>query len=458
MNSNEIYVAIERIASTASKNEKELLVKQFSAFPSFVRVLEYAYNPFKTYGIVPESPRDKWAQRGDEAEFDDKTWKILDALIARSLTGAAARSAIETEFKRLTEDSAELLYRIVKKDLRAGFSESTCNKAVKGLIPDFPYMRCSLTKDVDLATWPWEDGVFSQEKADGMFANVDHEYGGLVRITSRQGSEFPIEKFETLANEVRARLAEGCQNHGEIVVLRDGVVCERQTGNGILNSVLSGGDFAENEKPMYFVWDQIPLTAVVTKGRHKVAYRQRITGVIKQLKAAPGSSIALIPTKIVRSLSDALTHYRELLASGKEGTVIKHPEAIWRDGTSKEQVKLKLEVDVDLKIVGIVPGSPGTKTEGRAGSFTCVTSCGQLQVNVAVKNEKLRDRVDANPSDYIDRIIVVRANSILFPSESNEFHSLFLPRMAEGDYRVDKTEPDSLQRVRDQFESAVRAA
>jgi DNA ligase-1 len=176
------------------------------------------------------------------------------------------------------------------------------------------------------------------------------------------------------------------------------------------------------------------------------------------LKAVPGSSIALIPTKIVRSLSDALAHYRELLTSGKEGTVIKHPEAIWRDGTSKEQIKLKLEVDVDLKIVGIVSGSPGTKTEGRAGSFTCVTSCGQLQVNVAVKNERLRDRVDANPSDYIGRIIVVRANSILPPSESNEFHSLFLPRMAEGDYRVDKTEPDSLQRVRDQFESAVRAA
>ncbi|WP_240074277.1 hypothetical protein [Cupriavidus taiwanensis] len=43
----------------------------------------------------------------------------------------------------LDPDSAELLWRIISKDLRAGFSESTVNKAIPGLIVTFD---CQLTE------------------------------------------------------------------------------------------------------------------------------------------------------------------------------------------------------------------------------------------------------------------------------------------------------------------------
>ena len=50
----------------------------------------------------------------------------------------------------LSKESAELFWRIITKDLRAGFEASTTNKAIKGLIPTFPYMRCSLPNDMKL--------------------------------------------------------------------------------------------------------------------------------------------------------------------------------------------------------------------------------------------------------------------------------------------------------------------
>lgn len=452
MNSSQILKTIDAIAAESSKNAKQSMLGVAAKDPDFVRVLEFAYNPFKTYGLR-KLPIGK-AHPGYKPGFDEKTWEILDCLIDRRLSGLNALTVVEAEIDALDEDSAELLRRIIRKDLRAGFSESTINKVVKGLIPEFPYMRCSLPKDTDLAKWPWERGVISQEKADGMFANVDHEGGGLVSIRSRQGTEFPMDKFADVAEEVRTRLLPNTQNHGEFLVLRDGDVLPRQEGNGVMNHVLNGGDFAPNEKPVFMVWDQIPLSCVVPKGKCETPYSKRLTTIITQLKAVAGDSIRVIPTKIVKSLADAKLHAVAFMKEGKEGSVIKHPDAIWKDTTSKEQVKIKLEFEVDLEIVAINPGSVGTKNEGRAGAFACQSSDGLLKVDVTVKNEAMRDDVDAHPEKWIGGIIGVVANDIMPPSASNEFFSLFLPRMVETHLR-DKSRADDLKRIQAQKQAAI---
>ena len=457
MNSDNIYIEIESIARMPGKNDKLVAVKKNAASVEFIKVCEYTYDPFRTFGILkmPEKSKGSLLSGG---VFDEGTWAILDSLSARRLTGNAARDAVGLEVDRLSVSSSELLKRILRKSLNAGFSEGTITKAIPKLLRSFPYQRCALPKDTDLGMWPWNDkGVFVQEKADGLFANVDHEVGGLVRITSRQGNEFPIEKFESLAADIRLGTAEGYQHHGEIVVFRDGVLCDRADGNGVLNCVTSGGDFAANERPVYMIWDAIPLTAVVSKGKYEVPYRTRFAGIVKRLgESSSHPSVTVIPTIIAKSMEVALARYRKMLAEGKEGVILKHPDAVWRDGTNPFQIKFKAEVDVDLEITGIVPGRAGTKNEGRAGSFTCNTSCGELQVDVTVKNEAMRDMIDADPISWIGKIIVVRANELLFPSESNDKYSLFLPRMAETSYRIDKSEADSLQRVKDQFETAVK--
>ena len=451
MNSQDIFDAIEEIAATSSKNDKERLVTRYSGEAEFCRVLEYAYNPFKTYGL-----RKRPDTIGNHVghDFDPGTWELLDDLIARRLTGAAAIEAVQGEMTALSADSAELFWRIIKKDLRAGFSESTCNKAKKDLIPSFPYQRCSLPKDTDLTKWPWCDGVISQEKADGMFANVDHERSGLVSIRSRQGTEFPMDKFQNIVLEVQSRTTPGHQMHGEIIVRRDGKTLDREIGNGIMNSVLNGGDFGPGEVPVFQVWDQIPLTSVAKKGKYDIPYIARLNYLVCQLKH-PVTCVELIPTKVVRSLAEAYAHAGELMKAGKEGTVIKHPKAAWKDGTSKEQIKIKLEFAVDLVITGIVPGREGTKNEGRAGSLSCQSSDGKLRVDVTVKNEAMRNDVDAHPDDWIGRVIIVIANDIMEPSDSNEFHSLFLPRMAAAAYRTDKTEADTLESIKAQKDAAI---
>jgi DNA ligase-1 len=457
MTSCQAFNAIEKIAAAPGKNDKQAMVKQFLAFDTFKRVLVAALDPLVTYGMQKVPDRITGAAPGANTFENSPVWETLDALAKRTLTGTAAQAEVQRLMTFLTPQSAELFKRIIRKDLRAGFSGSTVNKAWKGLIQEFPYMRCVLPEKAKFDKWNWVAGVFSQHKADGAFTNVDHDERGDVRLTTRAGNELPIQAFPTMEAEIRASLASGTQTHGEIVVVVDGVVASRSIGNGILNRIQAGGVFAENEVPVFYAWDQIPLSAVVPGGKYDVGYRERFKGILRQLVSAGATQVKVIPTKIVHSLKEAYEHCTSLQIEGKEGTVIKEGGGGWKDTDSGNPfvVKLKLEVDVDLVCVGIVPGRAGTKNEGRAGSITLETSDGLLRVDAAVKNEKMRDDVDANPGNWIGSINALRFNSIEKPSASNNLHSLFLPRLVEDEYRTDKTTADTLEEVFAQFNAKV---
>lgn len=466
MTSDGIQIRLEAIAEVRGTAKQGLLAMN-APDPEFQRICKLAYDPFITFGISPLIPA-PYSENG--VEFDEETYKILDALAKRELTGNAARAAIEAESMRLTKRSATLFNNIIGKDLRAGFSEGSLNKAVKGLIPEFPYMRCSLPKDAKMNEWDFAgEGAISQEKADGMFVNVDHEAAvvhhqvidpvnvmmpGAIRVRTRQGSPFPIERFPYLVAEIQTRIAPNTQTHGELLVINAaGEVLPREIGNGMLNSVSSGGDLDEGHKLLLKVWDSIPLSAVVPKGSYNVPYKVRLGLLFKGLKDVPGQFIRPIDTRIVKGMKEAMAHYKEYLDQGKEGTVLKKMRAVWKDGTSKEQVKLKLEADCELKIVGFRPGEPGKKTEATFGALICQSACGQLEVGVSGMKDEVRQEIHENRDIYLDTIITVKSNMIMEPSASNPLYSLFLPRFVE--IREDKSEADTLERIREQFENAV---
>lgn len=455
MTSDDIFLAIEEIAATPGKNDKIALLASNVTNDDFKRVLVAALDPLVSYG-VKQLPIRSGAPAGDT--FDLNTWMILTQLSARVLSGGAALATIEREFNRLSEDSAILLKRILLKDLRAGFGDSSVNKASKGLIRTFPYMRCCLPKDTKTDKFDWAKGVISQEKADGTFTNVDHDNSGFVRFTTRQGTQYPIIDggMDQLERDVKLALTPGAQTHGEITVVQDDAVLPREIGNGIMNSLANGGTLEEGQALRFEAWDQIPLTSVEPKGKYEVTYARRLAGLVAQLtKANPHqNSVRLIPTKIVHSMDDAWVHFRELLAKNKEGTVFKNPTAIWRDGTSKDQVKLKLSFEVELVVVGFEPGNG--KNESTFGSLICRSDDDLLEVSVSGLTDAKRQEIWDSSDEWIGKVITVRANSVMKPSSEDKPHSLFLPRFVEE--RNDKFAADTLQRILDQQQAAMESA
>jgi len=87
------------------------------------------------------------------------------------------------------------------------------------------------------------------------------------------------------------------------------------------------------------------------------------------------------------------------------------------------------------------------------GSITCRTSDQLLEVNVSGFSDELRNDIFNRKDELYGTIMAVRSNNIMPPTTSNGLYSLFLPRFVE--FRKDKTTADSLQQVKDQFDSAM---
>lgn len=460
MGSDAIFNVIEQVASTSSKNEKVDILSYHGKDKNLQKVLLAGLDPTVTYGIqkLPEP-----SVNSHRKQFDDETWTLIENLSKRVVTGDDALYFVSHEIGTLTKPSSELFKRIILKDFKAGFGDSTVNKAIKGLIPEFPYMRCSLPKDAKLDEWDWKTGVISQEKADGTFTNCTVTSNGDVILSSRQGKVYPNEEFADLISEIKATFKPNTQTHGEILVLKqdeDSLVeisaltpLPREIGNGIMNSVAQGEKFPPNHFPFFQVWEQIPLDKVVPKGTYSVPYRERLKNLILQLKSSNRQYIDLIETKLVNSLEQATDHFRKVLKDGKEGTIMKEPNSEWKDGTSKFQVKRKLDVDVELEVIGFEEGKG--KNESTFGSLICKSKDGLLKVSVSgftdAKRLEIHNLRDTE-NTWVGKIITVRFNAIM-RAVDDELHSLFLPRFIE--LRNDKTEADSFARIEEQYEAAI---
>ncbi len=457
MNSDQLYDLIEDISIESGKNAKIEMLKDAKC-DLLEKVLKYTYHPLINYGIKQIDYPDTY----NNQVFDLKKnfpFELLDNLASRTLTGNAARDAITDAMSMLTEKSAELLARIIRKDLRADFSESTCNKVYKNLLPEFPYMRCSLIKDAkDVFS---KGPAMSQVKADGMFCNINVIGGIHIDMFSCNGKQMPVEQYENIRQGmVSCGFGNNYQFHGELLVMEDGKILPREIGNGILNSVNSGkGYFASNQKPVFIVWDVIPLEYIKSKGKYNTPYSERFKILLTFFGNAFGefkNPINVIETKFVNNMEEAYEHYYDCVSRGLEGTILKKSDAIWKDGTSKEMFKLKVECDISLRILEIQDGKEFSKNEGRPAALLCESECSNLRVSVTIKNEDMQNRIEANPDEYIDKIVEVRANNIMKPTGKNQYHSLFLPRLVEADYRKDKTEADTLEKIQAQFDSLVK--
>lgn len=446
------YNTIVAMRNTSSKLEKQAILEKQKNNAFLKEFLRLCYEPKVNFYVKKIDP--KLAPSDVEYRLNDSVLTAIKGTICnRKLTGKKAREALSFLYNSMAEEwECEMLNWLIERDCKAGFSDGTINKVWPGMLTDVPYMRCCLPKETDLKSFPWKDGVFSQMKADGMFANVNND-SGVVTITSRNGSPFPMDMFPKLAAEVKANIREGYQLHGELLMYRDGKLLERKTSNGRFNSILQGGELEEGDVPVYVAWDMIPLAAAKAKGKLRVPYETRFG----ELTASIGGNrlsltvLRLIDYRIVRSIESAYAHYKAMLDEGYEGTILKHPEMIWEDTTSKFQVKLKLTAECDLRIDSFTEGNG--KNAKTFGSIQCSTSDGKLEVGVSGFGDKTRQEFSDDRANMIGKIMTVKANAIMAPKKEGGKYSLFLPRFEE--IRLDKKVADSLDRVQAQFDAAI---
>lgn len=450
--------AILKVRDTQGTNAKrQVLTDAIKELPELTDFLQYVYDPrssyYRTKFDINAFPR--MLSRSVVGSWE-QVYDVLDQMAARTLSGRKADSELSKAATNIHPDYHTLIQMILDRDIKAGIAEKGINKAFNEaggtgrLINVLPYHRYDNMTIPLLKKMDFKRGVFSQLKSDGMFANIICRYGKEPEIRSRSGSLIAGGSVDNLSFAFKdliydAGIGESVF-HGELLVidLKTNTTLPRAIGNGKLNSVIQTGEPLEDRyKVIYRVWDVVPYDKWFAAERVDTPYERRFD-IIQQLFSEDDGLVQVQETRVVHSFEEAVDHFKDALARGEEGTICKAADMPWEDGTSSEGLKLKMEVECDLEIVGFNEADQKGKHAKTFGSLLCKTADGLLVVGVSGISDALRRHMWENQGDFIGKIAAVLSNGVQDKSEDS-LKSLFLPRLVE--VRTDKKVANTLAEV-----------
>lgn len=424
------------VASDNGRKHKEAILTKFAECGLLKDTVKLALDPTINF-YIRQIPAFKTS--GNDRGLG---WAMeqLGQLANRTVTGNAAITHLSYVLGEVNEDDAQVVARIIAKDLRCGVSDSTANKIWKGLIPEYPVMLASKfdQKLVQQVSFPAE----AQVKLDGMRVNVIVQNGNVATFT-RNG------KLVEIGDHFDHPFLEMAQGKdlvfdGELLVIdSQGKYLDRKTGNGILNKAVKGTiSTSEVSKIHVVLYDLIDYNDWKNEVSN-VTYKERLQRLAESVEIAEPignhrHKVSLVKGKRVSTLAQATEYFEGLLAMGEEGIILKDLNGIWENKRSKSLIKFKGEFEADLVCVGWEEGTG--KNAGRLGALVIETGCGRLRSNVGTGfSDALREQIG---KEVIGKIISVKYN-MRIKDKNSDLESLFLPVFVE--VREDKTVADNLE-------------
>jgi DNA ligase-1 len=451
---SEIKSILDTIASISGKNDKRAELLKHSDNELLKEVLYKANSPRVKFWVkqIPE-----YQYVGENNGLD---WALsqLEKLSTREFTGGDAINHLQWILGSISVDNQDIIKRVVKKDLKIGM-DTGINDVIPNLIEETPYMGAKSFSEKG-AKKLFEKGkkVYSQVKMDGTYRNAII-MGGQVELVSRQG-EVSVLNGAPFLDELATM--NDCVLNGELTI--DGF--ERYEANGMVSSIMDilkkeeergeketakkiaefeikHGSFTDAiSKMRYTIWDMVTIDEYFDKFS-KRRYLERFDCVVEKLTWTDKkfNQLSLVETKIVESYTEAMDHFLDTQNRGLEGTIIKSADGEWKDGKPTYQIKMKLEMNIDLKIIEFIYGNEGTKNENVISRLKVQSSCGLLTTQPSGMNEAMMKYVTEHQDELMGTIVEVRCCG-LSQNERGEW-SLLHPSVVE--LRSDKNSCDSLE-------------
>lgn len=435
MSLHEIIKALQNAQGNIAKQAILLGHKDNALFKEYMRAV---YDPAINYW-QKKIPKYESVESIGTLDINLIQW-FIDEIAGRKVTGAFAVKCLKETLQNCDVEGQELIKLMLGRSIGASVGDTMVLKTWPDLYFTVPYQRCSLLDAKAKEKFCKLPLMYVQEKCDGSFLYLVKEAGKEPQAITRAGSRYP--------KEFTAKLAEGVPDGvvliGELLVFTnpryDGNMdlLDRQTGNGMLNSILKGGDVDDNYIYKVIAWDILDADEFYA-GKSVRGYMQRLSALEVLSRSNKVPNVEMVCTDRVESLDEAYAIYSKYTAEGLEGAVLKTPDFLWKDGTSKDCVKMKVEFEIELEVVDIIEGQG--KATGMAGAIKVKSSDGKIVTDVGTGLSDT-DRMDwlLNSHERKGTIITVKANDIISKRGSETF-SLFLPVFIEE--RLDKTEANS---------------
>lgn len=405
--------------STLKKYQNSEIVKQLLKLTYDKNNFNFGMSRTRLLGILNES---------NFPEGIDKIDNYLDLLQENSgkLSGNSAKEFYSSLLQKLTEDSRVILLNILGRDLKCGINIKNINKVFKNLIPKPNYMRCAVFSEklVKKIHFP----AMLQLKMDGTYREFNVS-NGTVSAKTRAGEEYQNE----VLFDILKSFPDGYYM-GELTI--DGE--SRFTGNGLINSLNPPLD-----KIIFTCWDF--LTFDEYTGKVKTSYIDRFNRLQNLIENRDLKQVKLVENHIVNNVSEALKQVSLWMSEGLEGGVLKDFNNTFKNGTSNTQLKIKLKVDADLRVVGFLKGTKGTKYENKNKVIVYRTDDGKIKGQCSGMTDDIVEEVTNNPEKYIGKIVAVQFNDLV-KAKGHEYFALSHPRFIE--FRIEeKDTSDTYERI-----------
>ena len=405
----------------------------------FLSFAKACYNPYTTFGVkqIPETvgiikAENPWA------EFNT----LMVKLVNRSLTGHKARDAILEISERFdSEEWNTFLAPVLRKDLRAGFSERTINKVVKGTEYEIPVFACQLaTSGDDRPEMKGEKRL--EPKLDGvrvlLMVNVS-DVGTSIVCYSRNGKVF--ENFGHIEAQITANIAKLISTNPR--TLMNGFVLDGEViGNSFQELMRQARRKTATpaDDSVFNVFDILPL-AEFNAGKWNVSLKKRIEMLEKMRPIIDEmDNVELLPHIMVdldtAAGQDQFRRYaKDMVTAGFEGIMIKGLESPYVSRRNLFWMKWKPVYDYDLTVIGVEEGNG--KLVGKMGALICegMDDGKHIQVNVGggYTDEERQEYWD-NRDSVIGQTAVVICDAVTQNQDGT--YSLRFPRFKT--FREDK--------------------
>ena len=330
----------------------------------------------------------------------------------------------------LQESEQEIFKQIFTKTFKLGIGVKTFNPLVSDdyKLPQQVYNGCVPFNQKKIEKMFKENEYLIEDlKEDGLFLNANLN-NGSVELTSRTLHYLKFEGYDFVSDLVTLSKGENVVLNGEIVIPS---IPNRLVANGIVSRISSYcnesdekkrsktekdflADFGQDinsfkDKLVYSVWDVVPYKSYV-RMEDDTPLHERRANLSYLFGINKFSNIRIVECKGVTSYEQLMRDFANVLSEGKEGLVVKAPNAKFVNKKNTEQVKMKLEFEVELEICGFEEGSG--RLSGTLGNLIVKSSCGKLVNGTSGFSDSVRKEVWENKEQYLGKIVTCKCRGV----------------------------------------------
>ncbi len=382
---------LELVSKTSSKNEKLAILKK-GRTDRLTHLLDAVFNFNRKFFLIKVPSQSKVASK--EKDLHAEFIKLLALLESQEERGNEAIARVQSFMDKCTKQQATWYKRVIQKDLKAGFSVKTANKAGFN-IPVFEVMLAKDGKNCKKLKEIVKAGVWVSPKFDG-YRCLAVIRNGDVTLFSRNGSVY--QNFPKIEKSLAGCFPKG--NHvfdGEI--MSDDFQSMQKTAFASKKRTTVGD-------VRYHIFGIIPYEEWASQ-KFKMKTNDRI-GNLKIKSKKFDNNLVLVDQIYTTSLDGVYGLEEEYVTIGYEGAMMLPNIPYYLGKKTNKLLKFKTMLSQDCKVVGLYEGKEGTKYEGMMGGFELTQENGKHCECGSGFSDEDREYMWENRNKVIGRIAEIK--------------------------------------------------